>query len=158
MVWPYLIIPQKCYNTRPDPVIFIKKADKLLEAEIPGEAQDRFRFNAALLKEMISSGFNKKELLSSFKLAFQFNETDRYKLEDFEGWDGKVLVITAEDDPYFKDAEDLIKNLPHTRLYTFPKGTGHLAPLIDPGTFFGLIEEFLESGPYSVHDRISKTV
>jgi pimeloyl-ACP methyl ester carboxylesterase len=123
--------------------LFIKKADKLLEAEIPAEAQDRVRFSAALLKEMFFTGFNKKELLFSLKLATQFLETDGYKVEDFKDWKGKVLVITAEDDPGFKDAEDLVKNLPHSRLYTFPKGSGHLAPLIYPGKFFGLIDDFL---------------
>jgi pimeloyl-ACP methyl ester carboxylesterase len=98
----------------------------------------------ALLKEMFTAKFNKKAMLSALKLAFEFNEKDEYKLADFKEWEGKVLVITAEDDPCFKDTDDLMKNLPNTEIYAFPKGVGHMAPLIHPDKFYGLIDQFLE--------------
>jgi pimeloyl-ACP methyl ester carboxylesterase len=123
--------------------LFMKKLSGLASAEIPSEAEARVGFNVALLKEMFSTHFNKKVMLSALKLAFEFNEKDTYKLEDFKEWKGKVLVITAEDDPYFKDTDDLKKNLPNTETYTFPKGVGHMAPLIHPDKFFGLIDDFL---------------
>ena len=123
--------------------LFMKKLNRLASIEIPPEAEDRVRFNVALLKEMFSTKFNKKTMLSALKLAFEFNKKDTYKLEDFKEWQGKVLVITAEDDPYFKDTDDLMKNLPNAEKYTFPKGVGHLAPLIHPDKFFGMIEKFL---------------
>ncbi len=53
------------------------------------------------------------------------------------------MVITEEDDPYFKDTDDLKKNLSNTETYTFPKGVGHLAPLIHPDKFFGFLDDFL---------------
>jgi pimeloyl-ACP methyl ester carboxylesterase len=123
--------------------LFMKKLSRLAAADIPPEAEERVGFNVALLKEMFSTKFNKKAMLSALKLVFEFNERDAYKLEDFKEWKGKVLVITAEDDPYFKDTDDLMKNLPNTELYTFPKGVGHMAPLIHPDKFFGKIDEFL---------------
>jgi pimeloyl-ACP methyl ester carboxylesterase len=124
--------------------LFMKKMNRLASAEIPSDAEARFGFNLALLKEMFSTKFNKKAMLSALKLAFEFNEKDTYKLEDFKEWKGKVLVISAEDDPYFKDTDDLVKNLPNTETYTFPKGVGHMAPLVHPDKFFGLIDKFLQ--------------
>jgi pimeloyl-ACP methyl ester carboxylesterase len=124
--------------------LFMGKFSRLASAEIPSEAEERVGFNVALLKEMFSTKFNKKAMLSALKLAFEFNEKDTYKLEDFKEWKGKILVITAEDDPYFKDTDDLMKNLPNTELYTFPKGVGHMAPLIHTDKFFGMIDDFLQ--------------
>lgn len=124
-------------------LLFMKTLSRLASAEIPPEAEARVGFNVALLKEMFITKFNKKAMLSALKLGFEFNEKDAYKREDFKEWKGKVLVITAEDDPYFKDTDDLMKNLPNTELYTFPKGVGHMAPLIHPDKFFGLIDQFL---------------
>lgn len=124
--------------------LFMKKLSGLAAAEVPPEAKERIGFNVALLKEMFSTKFNKKAMLSALKLAFEFNEKDEYKSEDFKEWTGKVLVITAEDDPYFKDTDDLMKNLPNAELYAFPKGVGHMAPLIYPDKFFGMIDQFLE--------------
>lgn len=123
--------------------LFMKKLSRLAAAEIPPEAEERMGFNVALLKEMFSTKFNKRAMLSALKLAFEFNEKDAYNLEDFKGWKGKVLVITAEDDSYFKDTDDLMKNLPNAELYSFPKGVAHMAPLIHPDKFFGLIDQFL---------------
>jgi pimeloyl-ACP methyl ester carboxylesterase len=125
--------------------LFMKKLSRLAAAEIPPEAEERIGFNVALLKEMFSTKFNKKAILSALKLVFEFNEKDAYKLEDFKEWKGKVLIITAEDDFYFKDTEDFMKNLPNTELYKFPKGVGHMAPLIHPDEFFGKIDRFMES-------------
>jgi pimeloyl-ACP methyl ester carboxylesterase len=137
-LWIIRILPG--FILRP---LFLRKLSRLASAEIPSEAEARVEFNMELLKEMFITTFNKKALLSALKLVFEFNEKDTYKLEDFKEWDGKVLVITAEDEPYFKDTGDLINNLPNAETFTFPKGVGHMAPLIYPDKFFGMIDDFL---------------
>jgi pimeloyl-ACP methyl ester carboxylesterase len=124
----------------------MKKLGRLAAADIPPDAEARFAFNIALLKEMFNERFKKGAILAALKLAFEFNETGSYNLEDFKEWPGSVLIITAEDEPYFKDVTDLMKNLPNTELYTFPKGVGHMAPLIFPDKFYGEIDRFLENG------------
>ncbi len=138
-LWIIRIFP--AFILRP---LFMKKLSRLAAADIPPEAEARFGFNVALLKEMFSEKFNKKAMLSALKLVFEFNETDSYNLSDFKEWQGSVLIITAEDEHYFKDVDDLMKNLPNAELYTFPKGVGHMAPLIFPDKFFGEIDQFLE--------------
>ncbi|MFC2155007.1 alpha/beta fold hydrolase [Acidobacteriota bacterium] len=125
-------------------LLFMKKLSRLAAADIPPDAEARFAFNIALLKEMFSEKFTKSAFLAALKLAFEFNETDSYNLADFKEWRGSVLVITAEDETYFKDVADLTKNLSNVELYTFPKGVGHMAPLIFPEQFYGIIDQFLE--------------
>ena len=121
-----------------------KRQKKYFEAEIPPEAEARIRFNQALFREMISTKMNKKLLVSQMKLVFEFNEKDTYTLEDYKQWEGRVLVITSEDDAGYKDVDILMKNLPNTQLYTFPRGTGHMAPLIYPKEFRKIMRDFLE--------------
>jgi pimeloyl-ACP methyl ester carboxylesterase len=121
-----------------------KQQKKYFKAEIPPEAEARIRFNQALFTEMISTKMNKKLLVSQMKLVFEFNERDTYTSNNFKQWKGRVLVITSEDDPGYKDVDILMKNLPNTELYTFPKGTGHMAPLIHQEEFRKIIKDFLE--------------
>ena len=76
-------------------------------------------------------------------MAFKFNETGGYKKEDFKDWQGKVLIITCEDDPGFKDLEYFKNNLPNTQFHIFPKGLKHMAHIIEMEKFYNIMEEFL---------------
>jgi len=125
--------------------LFKKKGEKLALADIPLEAKAKICFSMALFNEIISKRFDKKLLVSQMKLFLEFNEKDNYKLEDFMQWKGKVLIITCEDDPGFTDVDYLMKNLPNTEVYTFPKGLKHMAPIIQPDKYWGIIYEFLGS-------------
>jgi len=122
-----------------------KEGNKLALADIPLEVKEKIGFSMALFNEMISKRFNKELLLSQMKLFFEFNEKENYKLEDFKQWKGKVLIITSEDDPGFKDVDYLMRNLPNTELFTFPKGLKHMASIIQPDKYWGIIYKFLES-------------
>jgi pimeloyl-ACP methyl ester carboxylesterase len=93
---------------------------------------------------MIHTKMNKKLLVSQMKLVFEFNERDTYTSNNFKPWQGRVLVITSEDDVGYEDVNILLKNLPNTELYTFPKGTGHMTPLIHQEKFRKIIRDFLE--------------
>jgi len=121
-----------------------KRQKKYFKVKIPEEAEARIRFNQALFNEMISKKMNKKLLVSQMRLAYEFNEQDTYTLDDFKQWQGRVLVISSEDDAGYKDVDILMKNLPNTELYTFPKGTGHMAPLIHQEEFRKIIRDFLD--------------
>ena len=78
-------------------------------------------------------------------LVFEFNESDGYTLEDFEIWNGKILIMTCEGDPGFEDTDYLTGNLPNTSLYTFPRELGHLAPLIHMEKFDQIVKNFLQA-------------
>jgi pimeloyl-ACP methyl ester carboxylesterase len=138
-IWIVKILPDSLLK-----FLFKKKAKKLLQAKVPSQAVARVRFYGALLNEMVSKRFSKQVFLPVLKLAMEFNETGGYTREDFEGWQGQVLLITCEDDPGFKDIEYLKKNLPQTQLYTFPKGLKHMAHIVEMDKFFKVMEEFLD--------------
>ncbi len=126
-------------------ILFKKKRKAFTAPGIPPELKEKFAFSGALFNEIISEQFNKKMLLSQLKLVFEFNEKDNYKPGDFEHWKGKVLIVTAEDDPGYKDVDSLLANHPGSESYTFPKGSGgHLAPSFHMETYFSIIEKFLE--------------
>ena len=125
--------------------LFKKKGKKLASVDIPPEAKAKIGFSMALFNEILSKSFDKKLLLSQMELFFEFNEKDSYKFEDFKQWKGKVLIITCEDDPGFIDVDYLMKNLPNTELFTFPKGLKHMAPVIQPDKYWRIIYKFLGS-------------
>jgi len=122
-----------------------KKLNRLTDiaAAIPPEAEARCRFIQARLNDMLDNKLNKKTMINIMKLAFELNENE-YTAGDFKEWNGRVLIITCEDDIYFKDSDSLTSNLPNAELYTFPKGLGHMAPMIHRDKFFSIINEFLK--------------
>jgi len=98
----------------------------------------------ALLSCMVDTSWTKNNLLNILKLAFAFNEKDGYTVDSFPGWMGKALIVTSPDDPYYKDAGLLLKNLPNAEKYEFPPGFGHTAPQIHRDLFHKVIQEFID--------------
>lgn len=122
-----------------------KKLATLFPSAVPDEAKGRIALTRAFLSAVTSEAFDKEILLSFVDLVFEFNEQDSYSLKDFKNWTGKTLIMTCEGDPGFKDTDYLTSNLPNTRLYTFPKELGHLAPLIHMETFNEVVKGFLRN-------------
>jgi pimeloyl-ACP methyl ester carboxylesterase len=122
-----------------------KKLTKLGEfgKEITPEVQERRRFAAALFGAMMDHYINRKNLTNMLKLAFAFNEKDAYTPGEFEGWQGRVLLITSEDEPYFKDVEILQSGLPNTEVFLLPTGFKHVAPQIHRDEFQARIQAFI---------------
>jgi pimeloyl-ACP methyl ester carboxylesterase len=127
--------------------LFKKKLGKLFEseAEIPPEAKGKIRFMQAHFLDTIDTKITKKILFSQLNLAFEFNSSRRSRPENFKDWSGKVLVISGEDDPGFKDTETLTSSYPNTESYIFPKGSGHMVPIVHEEKYLGLIFRFLDT-------------
>ena len=139
--WAYWLI-----RLLPEPLLkslFLKKSRKLTQADIPAQAEHRIAFNRSLLVYFLSTQFDKKLLVSFFKLAMDFNRRGLAQPSGIDTWTGKTLVISAEDDGGFADTEILRKHLPRCSTYIFPKGHRHMAPLINPGEFYRVIDDFL---------------
>lgn len=47
-----------------------------------------------------------------------------------KAWQGRVLIITSEDDAGFEDSRLLSEKLPNASLLVLEKGYGHLAPAV----------------------------
>jgi pimeloyl-ACP methyl ester carboxylesterase len=123
-----------------------KKLSKLgeFEKEIPPEIQEKRRFASALFGAMMDQYFTKRNITNMLKLAYAFNEKDGYKAGEFEHWQGMVLLITSEDDPYYKDVALLEKGLPNTEVFKFPTGYKHVAPQINRDEFHTRIQSFID--------------
>ena len=123
-----------------------KKLMKLgeFEKEIPPDIQERRRFASALFGAMMDHYFTRQNITNMLKLAYAFNEKDGYRPGAFENWQGKVLLITSEDDPYYKDVALLQEGLPNSEVFKFPTGYKHVAPQINRDEFHARIQTFID--------------
>ncbi|MBN1223979.1 MAG: alpha/beta hydrolase [Candidatus Aminicenantes bacterium] len=115
-----------------------------LEKEIPVDIRERRRFVAALMSTIMDQYFTKENTMNLLKSAYAFNEKDGYTRSDFEGWQGRALIITSEDDPYYGDTEILMQSIPNAELFKFPTGYKHTAPQIHRDEFHSLIQRFID--------------
>jgi pimeloyl-ACP methyl ester carboxylesterase len=113
-----------------------------IEGEISPEAEERLRFRMALLLHDMDRVGSKKTLLSIIKMLYEFNAEDEPLPEAFGQWPGRVLIVTAEDEPYREDVDSLMKIFPHPELYSFPAGWKHSAPLVHMEKFQTLLKNF----------------
>jgi pimeloyl-ACP methyl ester carboxylesterase len=113
-----------------------------IEGEITPEAEEKLRFRMALLLHDMDQVGSKKTLLNIIKMLFEFNAEETNYLEAFKQWPGKVLIVTAEDEPYREEVDFLMKIYPQTELYSFPAGWGHSAPLVHMHKFHSLLKNF----------------
>jgi pimeloyl-ACP methyl ester carboxylesterase len=123
-----------------------KKLTKLgdFEKEIPSQIQERRRFVSVLFGAMMEHYFTRQNITNMLKLAFAFNERDGYTAGEFTDWQGKVLLITSEDDPYYPDVALLEAGLPNTEVFKFPTGYKHVAPQINRDEFHRQIQCFID--------------
>ncbi len=115
-----------------------------IEKAMPLEAQERRKFAMALIGCMINGYWTKLGMKNVLKLALAFNERDGYTSDSFPGWQGKALVVTSSDDPYYADAGLLMKSLPNSQKHEFASGYGHMAPQVFRDEYFGLIQAFID--------------
>jgi len=123
-----------------------KKLTKLgeFEKEVTPEVQERRRFAGALFGAMMDHYFTRRNITNMLKLAFAFNEKDAYVPGEFQGWQGHVLLVTSEDEPYHPDVELLRSGLPNTEVFLLPTGFKHVAPQIHRDAFQARIQAFIE--------------
>ena len=114
-----------------------------VDATISPEVEERLRFRMALLRHDLDREASKRTLLNVVRMLFEFNEKDESLIAKIEGWPGKVLIVTSEDEPYRGDVEFLMKQYPRVELYSFPAGWRHAASLIHMEKFQNLIKNFL---------------
>ena len=123
-----------------------RKLSKLseFEQEISLEVKERRRFAAALLGAMMDLYITKQNVTNFLKLAFAFNEKDAYTAGEFKDWEGRVLLVTSEDESYYPDVALLEKGLPHSEVFKLPTGFGHVAPQILRDEFHSRIRSFID--------------
>ncbi len=115
-----------------------------IDAPVSPEIEERLRFRMALLRHDMDHVASKKALLGVIRMIFEFNEKYSVPLEDIGRWQGKVLIVTSEDEPYRGDVEILMNHYPQNELFSFPAGCRHAAPLVHEEKFRRLVSNFLQ--------------
>jgi pimeloyl-ACP methyl ester carboxylesterase len=125
--------------------IFKKKMNKWTPvAEIPTGAKERMQFKTAFMNQVVDQQFSKGFLMNAANVTSQFHKVDKYRIENFKDWKGKILIISSKDDPCYKDLDILRKHLPHTELFLFPEGYKHMAPMVFRDEFHNRIRDFFK--------------
>jgi len=114
-----------------------------VDLAVPPAVRERRQFATALLGCMADGYWTKEGLLNVLRMVMAINAGDGYTRDSFPGWQGKALVVTSPDDPYYSDAGRLLETLPNSRKHELPGGYGHMAPMILRDDYHALIQNFI---------------
>ena len=130
------------------PAFLIKKlmSKKLLklaneEKEMTPEIREELKFTIAFAKERFSK-VEKSVILCQSILTGEFNG-EKYNIEDYDGWDGKVLIFTANDDNGFPFHEELRSQYPNVEEIIF-ENVGHMGTLLKRDEYHDTLNRFLD--------------
>ncbi|MFX1328752.1 MAG: alpha/beta fold hydrolase [Promethearchaeota archaeon] len=120
-----------------------KKLLKLADEakDMSTEIRDEFNFTIAFLKERFSK-IEKSIILCQSILTGEFN-SEKYDIEDYHGWDGKVLIFTADDDNGFPYHEELKNQYPNVEEIIF-ENVGHMGTLLKRDEYHAILNRFLD--------------
>ncbi len=88
----------------------------------------------------------KDDLVNRVTLTSEFLQS-RFRPTDLEGWAGRALIISGEDDPQMPPASHaaLRRLYPTASAHTF-SGMGHSAAILQPEQYVDVILQFLAAG------------
>ncbi|MFX1589479.1 MAG: alpha/beta fold hydrolase, partial [Promethearchaeota archaeon] len=106
------------------------------------EIQEELKFTVAFAKERFSK-IEKSVIVCQSILTGEFNG-EKYNIEDYYGWDGKVLIFTANDDHGFPYHEELRSQYPNVEEIVF-ENVGHMGTLLKRDEYHAILNRFLDS-------------
>ncbi len=110
---------------------------------LPPRASPELLLIAAQINETVDTRLTRQAALSTYLRMMDFDQQG-YFPTDLSTWQGKTLIMLAEDDPTtpqpLRDA--LVALYPGARLHLF-RGSGHATGILESGEYIKVIEEFL---------------
>ncbi|MFW9901790.1 MAG: alpha/beta fold hydrolase [Candidatus Thorarchaeota archaeon] len=124
--------------------LITKKLLKLAneDKELDNEIREELNFTLAFAKERFSE-IGKSVILCQSILTGEFN-SEKYTKEDYDGWKGKVLIFTANDDNGFPYHEELRDQYPNVEEIIF-ENVGHMGTLLKRDEYHAILNRFLDS-------------
>ena len=111
--------------------IFKRKLMKLLDsASLPPDLAASVQMSWTLLNECFETRFSKRSLAVDIQNALKFNAEGFVDPDLLKDWQGRILIVTSEDDAGYEDSRSLSEKLPKASLLVLEKGYGHLAPAV----------------------------
>ncbi|MFX0200193.1 MAG: alpha/beta fold hydrolase [Candidatus Hodarchaeota archaeon] len=112
------------------------------DMEMPPQIREELKFLKAFIRERLSS-VEKSVIICQSLLTGEFN-SENYRLEDYLGWDGKVIIFTATDDNGFPYHEKLKRQYPNVEEIIF-ENVGHMGTLLKRDEYHAILNRFLNS-------------
>jgi len=99
---------------------------------------------AAQIHETVDTRLTRQAALNTFLRMMDYDQ-QVFSPSDLANWQGKTLIMLAEDDPTTPEAmrKALMDLYPGARLHLF-KGSGHATAILESEEYIRVIEEFLE--------------
>lgn len=146
------------HTTGPNPSYFragLMRTVSLLVPERPYRALFRRRLRGSFLGadpfwvgyfDSTLERLTKRDLASRVSIASEFLQS-HLGPGDLEGWPGRVLIMSGEDDPLMPQASHAaLKRLyPTASTHTF-SGMGHSAAILEPEEYIDVIRQYLAGG------------
>jgi pimeloyl-ACP methyl ester carboxylesterase len=99
---------------------------------------------AAQIRETVDTRLTRQAALSTYLRMMDFDRQN-YSPSDLSTWQGKALIMLAEDDPTTPEPlrDALVALYPGAKLHLF-SGSGHATAILESGEYIKVMEEFLE--------------
>jgi pimeloyl-ACP methyl ester carboxylesterase len=127
------------------PMFLVKKMlrDRMIGV-LPSHPSPELLLVSAQIHETVDTRLTRQAALSTFLRMMDFDQ-QVFTPTDMAGWQGKALIMLAEDDPTTPESlrKALLVLYPGAQLHLF-KGSGHATSILESTEYIKVIEEFFE--------------
>jgi 3-oxoadipate enol-lactonase len=127
------------------PMFMVKKMLRdRMTGILPHRPSPELLLIAAQIRETVDTRLTRQAAMSTYLRMMDFDKQN-FSPSDMAGWQGKMLIMLAEDDPTTPEAlrNALVELYPGATLHLF-SGSGHATGILESGEYIKVIEEFFE--------------
>jgi 3-oxoadipate enol-lactonase len=127
------------------PMFLVKKMLRdRMTGILPSKPSPELLLIAAQVRETVDTRITRQAALNTFLRMMDYDQQN-FSPTDLANWQGKTLIILAEDDPTTPEPlrKALINLYPGARLKLF-KGSGHATSILESNEYIRVIEGFLD--------------
>ncbi len=95
-----------------------------------------------LAREFFDKYLTKRQWQTWYLLHMEFAYKEKFSPTDLKNWQGKILIMQTDNDPWMRDGEGFRKLYPKAKIVTF-HGTGHLTFYYQYNKVIETIKKFL---------------
>jgi pimeloyl-ACP methyl ester carboxylesterase len=128
------------------PMFMVKKMLRdRLTGIMPPRPSPELLLIAAQIRETVDTRFTRQAIINTYLRMMDFDR-QAYSPTDLADWQGKTLIILAEDDPTTPEIlrNELIALYPAATVYLF-KDSSYATGILDSGEYLQVMEEFLKN-------------
>lgn len=127
------------------PMFMVKKMLRdRMTGILPPRAAPELLLIEAQIHETVDTRLTRQAAMSTYLRMMEFDRQN-YSPSDLSTWQGKTLIMLAEDDPTTPEAlrNALVALYPGAKLHLF-KGSGHATGILESGEYIKVMEDFFE--------------